>query len=375
MSRSLALSVGLLAPVLASAAPSTLDQVVGATLRRNYDALHGCYRLALAQDRSRAGTLFVRVTLGAADTVTHARLDRDELKHAPTAACVLKWMRGWTLSGAAAAGAGPGTEVVVPIIYRAAPKQQSVWEADVEARALGAAGQVQLLLTRQNVGASLASLALLTLRSHLALPGAPQKLLYVLSGRGVLAAGTSRLPLGPGTALALRASLPVTLSPTRGELRCLVLFLPAGGEQALLPTKEVFPEIPAKGPAGRLLRPERIDRTTPLLLAEGKLKVTPLLQRKTQGHSRFYLGLLEAAAPSSVPEHSHFAEAEVLFVLSGKGEMGIEGTLTPVGPGQAIYIPAGASHSVRVESGPLKVVQVYVPGGPEQRFFQKADAR
>ncbi|MCK6546563.1 cupin domain-containing protein [Myxococcota bacterium] len=88
-------------------------------------------------------------------------------------------------------------------------------------------------------------------------------------------------------------------------------------------------------------------------------------------------GLKEAAMTelvllpgTSVPEHVHDQSAELLYILEGEATMTLDGETQRVRAGMAIYIPAGVKHSVKLESKlePLRALQVYTPGGPEQRF-------
>lgn len=94
-----------------------------------------------------------------------------------------------------------------------------------------------------------------------------------------------------------------------------------------------------------------------------------------------YVGRLRADHGMSIPEHVHAREAELLFIYSGFGEMGLGGKLQPVSAGDAVYIPPGVPHSFRVTSSEaVKAVQFYTPAGPEQRFkraplSRAADAR
>lgn len=71
-----------------------------------------------------------------------------------------------------------------------------------------------------------------------------------------------------------------------------------------------------------------------------------------------------------VPEHVHERSAELLYILEGRGMMQLADQLLEVKPGTVVFIPAGVKHSVRLDTKvePLRAIQVYTPGGPEQRF-------
>ncbi|MDY7230105.1 cupin domain-containing protein [Hyalangium rubrum] len=106
------------------------------------------------------------------------------------------------------------------------------------------------------------------------------------------------------------------------------------------------------------------------LIAEGKGSATLLLNAST-GASAASVTLLELGPGAAVPEHTHEASAEILYIEDGAAEMAVDGQKLKVERGDAVYIPAGAKHSARVVSeGPMRAVQVYAGPGPEQRFTQ-----
>jgi mannose-6-phosphate isomerase-like protein (cupin superfamily) len=54
----------------------------------------------------------------------------------------------------------------------------------------------------------------------------------------------------------------------------------------------------------------------------------------------------ELAPGVSIGEHTHHADEEVYFILTGTGQMRIDSVLTPVGPGDACLTRRGHSHSL-----------------------------
>jgi mannose-6-phosphate isomerase-like protein (cupin superfamily) len=58
--------------------------------------------------------------------------------------------------------------------------------------------------------------------------------------------------------------------------------------------------------------------------------------------------LAEAVVPVGQPteRHYHKLSEEFYFILEGQGTMEIDGEQLPVGPGDAILIPAGAWHQI-----------------------------
>lgn len=100
-----------------------------------------------------------------------------------------------------------------------------------------------------------------------------------------------------------------------------------------------------------------------------------LLDKAMTGRTRASMQFLVAKPGMVIPIHRHPRSAELLYILQGGGRMMIEDAKgTPhfytVTPGMAIWIPCGWRHSLSLKktAGELKALQVYVPGGPEQRF-------
>jgi quercetin dioxygenase-like cupin family protein len=110
-----------------------------------------------------------------------------------------------------------------------------------------------------------------------------------------------------------------------------------------------------------------LDTAPTFVIAGGKASVTMLSETPN------YLGRLVAQPGAAVPEHVHDTSDELIYVLSGAGEMRLEGAPgpIPVTPGMGIQIRRGLKHAFEVPADakePLVVVQVYTPAGPEQRF-------
>ena len=351
----------ILIPAVAVAGPNKLDSIVARAVRHNYESLHGCYRQALAVDRNKGGTIFFRITLGAKDRVLKARVERDQLKHPGTVACMRNWIRGWTLPGAAAAGATPGSDLVIPLTFRSVPTQFLVRVEDAPTVKVGQKIAVRPLLSAGSVGARRASLSTLSVVGKMWLPhdqGVDQ-LLYVLLGKGSLSAGgRKRWPLRKGTAVWIPAGGKAQIS---GSLEAIQLFLPPGSEQRY----REGPPGPGKGARRPLVRqPRRVKR---LRMQQGKLVARPLFFHQNVKHRRFYLGLLTVRPGASMPAHAHL-EAELVYVLSGKGKVTVDGTTRSFGPGHAIHLGSGSRHSVQILEA-TTVLQLYAPGGPERRYF------
>ena len=89
------------------------------------------------------------------------------------------------------------------------------------------------------------------------------------------------------------------------------------------------------------------------------------------GSTKAALDELQLEAGAVVPKHQHDGSDELLYVVSGAVDM----TLYAADPvslhaeaGDAIRIPAGTPHEAKA-SVSTRLVQVYAPPGPEQRFL------
>ena len=75
-------------------------------------------------------------------------------------------------------------------------------------------------------------------------------------------------------------------------------------------------------------------------------------------------GIAEILPGGELKRHHH-APAETYYIVSGRGEMEIEGRRQALGPGSAVYIPPDALHAVRCTgTDPL----VFVFSFPRDRF-------
>ena len=113
----------------------------------------------------------------------------------------------------------------------------------------------------------------------------------------------------------------------------------------------------------------RRDSVPTYISEPGSIGMTILLDEASVG-SDVGLSLGTFLPGASVAEHVHEGAAEILYIMSGEMELVIGGTTVIAREGSAVYIPPDSPHSARVSAGiePVEVVQVYSPGGAEQRF-------
>ena len=68
-------------------------------------------------------------------------------------------------------------------------------------------------------------------------------------------------------------------------------------------------------------------------------------------------GIAEIEPGGALRRHHH-APAETYYIVSGRGQMELDGRTSEIGPGCAVYIPPGARHAVRC-SGTEPLVFVF----------------
>lgn len=80
------------------------------------------------------------------------------------------------------------------------------------------------------------------------------------------------------------------------------------------------------------------------------------------GSSRFEVIYGEIAPGGQADLHAHPIQEQAIYVLTGKGEVEIDGRCYVVGPQDFIYLPPETSHKVTpLEESSLKLLIIYAP--------------
>jgi quercetin dioxygenase-like cupin family protein len=349
-----------------------------------------CFERALADTLDVSGNIDLSVDVGPGGKVTHAEPARDEVKSPVLLACLEASALTWTL-----AGIDPGSTVVVPLNFAGQAAQFSIKVADAPDHGPAAAGgkhrggsappappfSVKLLVDEATMHAQKAALTQLTVgpASRIALhrhPGA--EVLYVLRGhaRVLGAEGVAAEKLDEGMAIYIPPHMPHAIE-NMGRTSAAVLldiFVPPGPERVYRDPKDpagraAFEVIhgAATNPPGAKLVVGTAGAGMPIL--GGKAKATPLLGPAETGDDGFYLGRLEAAPGALVPRHAHTGSEEIIFVLSGTGELTVGSEKFPFAANEALFLPAGQPHAVKFTGDErAEMVQIYAPAGPEDRY-------
>jgi quercetin dioxygenase-like cupin family protein len=148
------------------------------------------------------------------------------------------------------------------------------------------------------------------------------------------------------------------------DLHAVLVAIPGGREGSArggaLPTPEVQGAKPAL--PGPIVLPAANAKTygPATIFAESATIKTKVLAAS----------ILALPANGQVAEHAHANETELLYVLAGRGTMTVGGVALAVTPTTVVQIPKNTKHAFTATSE-VRAVQIYTPGGPEQRFKAK----
>lgn len=318
--------------------------------KRVQDLLHahqaevfGCVAAATSTPK---GEMLVRVMVGENQKPVKADILKDQTGVPSLGPCLQAKIQTWDLTSLEAHA---GDQVVFPLAFKPEPPlAKGEKRMLVPMAAQDTQGPQRFLIDDQSIGEPpLASMSMLTLAGNMSSPAKSRKgeeeemVLYVLDGGFKLGADTLKagdaLWLGAGTdrpAIAPVDKKPLKLLEIRAH--------GTGTGQKVVHAADVkaYKILGGKGTARLLL-----DGTG------AKLAVDEL----------------EAEAGATVASHKHQAQDEELYFLSGSATTTVAKQKFETAAGDALRIPANASHTMKVTE-PLKAIQVYAPAGPEQRF-------
>ena len=71
--------------------------------------------------------------------------------------------------------------------------------------------------------------------------------------------------------------------------------------------------------------------------------------------------LVRVPAGSSIPEHTHETQEDIVYPLSGRATMRVAGEEFELSPGMIVRVPAGVLHGIIAVSEDLLVYDVFSP--------------
>jgi len=93
----------------------------------------------------------------------------------------------------------------------------------------------------------------------------------------------------------------------------------------------------------------------------GSVRWWELIGGDTMPTSELVVGIAEVPVGAGKPPRGHtHAPAEVYYIISGNGEVFVDGTTHPIASGDAVWIPPNAEHvAYNVGDEPLRLMYVF----------------
>jgi quercetin dioxygenase-like cupin family protein len=159
------------------------------------------------------------------------------------------------------------------------------------------------------------------------------------------------------------------VAATAGDLHAMIVFVPGGREGSArggaLPTRELSEREAVIANSAK--SPPPAPQILPAAAARTFGPATIFADASTIHDQTLAASILRLPAGGQVAEHVHAHASELLYLLEGAGTMTVNGVALPVTPTSVVQIPPNTRHAFTATSA-VRAVQVYTPGGPEQRF-------
>lgn len=314
------------------------------------EAVQSCWAVVATERFDVEGDLTAQIEIG--DKTARATLVTDTTRNGKLAACVTKVLEAYPWAPPLR-----GQTIQLPFRIRHPSDGQNV----IDRALVSAVGQgdvrLSVLLDANNSGAEEASMIEVQMAAGAATGSraAQRDELWYFKTAASIGPGPKALDVAPGDFVACAKGCVRDVRAKDGPLDAVLVMTPGGREGSAragaLPTQEL-----AKGPAPRLYH---AGATYP----RGSGKVTIVVEK----FPPIAGSLLEFPAGTSVPEHVHSKEAELLYVLAGSGTLTVKGQALPVTATSVVQVPPNTPHAFAATTD-LRAVQFYTPAGPEQRF-------
>lgn len=90
-----------------------------------------------------------------------------------------------------------------------------------------------------------------------------------------------------------------------------------------------------------------------------------------KSHARFSMGTQTVAPGCFIREHTHDRNEEIIFVVSGRGFVRLDGEDIPIEPGSAVFLGLNRKHKfINPGPEPLTFVWYFTPGGLDAFFAE-----
>ena len=130
----------------------------------------------------------------------------------------------------------------------------------------------------------------------------------------------------------------------------------------LLVTALAHAESPLAEPAKSQATVVTLDAAPTRAVPSGKASIKTLALGKNA-----FIGQLWLAPGGKVPLHRDATE-EYIYIVSGQGQITIDGTTSKVGPGTTVYMPANAEVTFQNGDQPLVAIQVFAGPASAKKY-------
>lgn len=236
---------------------------------------------------------------------------------------------------------------------------------------------VSVLLDQANSGNAAASMLEVQMKDGATVAMAKvdrHEVWYVTGGKGrVSGPGPNKTAkpyvgydLATGTVIDVPAGAYREVAAANEGLSAVVFLVP--GQREGIARGGAMPGDSLGEPPAKSLAPRAIAASKAKDYKADKRVVHMYLDSSAKGAAKdVALSVLELDAGAAVPAHVHADETEMLYVMAGDGSMVIDGVTLPVTDTTVVQIPKGIEHQATVTTA-MRAIQLYTPGGPEQRF-------
>jgi quercetin dioxygenase-like cupin family protein len=344
-----------LSMVPSDASPATQEETLAA-IQKAMNDLHGgaqsCWAVAATDRYDFSGDLVMRIDVGPMKST--AAVVRDNVHADKLVACMSQLLGAYKYPPPLY-----GQTIQLPFQFDKVDGQSIIDRQLVETHTQGSVS-VGVLLDKNNTGNANASMfeVGVSAGAETGWRKAERAEVWYFQSAAKVNTGT----VDAGDMLYVPAGVQRNIGARDGALRATLVIAPGGAEGVAR--------------AGALPTPaasDKPDKPVVVLRAKDAKTFGPatiyLDSAETKG-APFAASILQMPAGVKVPEHVHANETEMLYVLEGSGTMTIAGTDVAVAPTSVIQIPPNTKHAF-VASTAVKAVQVYTPGGPEQRFKKR----
>jgi quercetin dioxygenase-like cupin family protein len=330
------------APAFAADEDAAMGKRVQDLLHAHQSEVFGC---VAAANGSVKGEMLVRVMVGADQHPSKADVLKDQTGLPALGPCLQGKMAKWDLASLKAAA---GDQVVFPLVFKPEPLKKGDKRVLVPMAAQETQGPQRFLIDDESIGeAPLASVSMLSLPANQVSQAKARKddeeemVLYILDGG--FKVGADALKAGDALWLGAHTDRPAISPADKKPLK--LLEIRAHGE----------------GTGQKVIHGADLKSYK---ISGGKASAKLLLDGTG---AKLAVEELDADEGAAILAHKHQTQDEELFFISGRTTTTVGKQAYETAAGDALRIPSNTMHAMKVTE-PVRAIQIYAPGGPEQRF-------